>query len=519
MSATWDTASPDGGRFVSYAETLLDVLGGHPDRPVVITPDHTPVSAAELRDTTIRLARSLAARGIGPGTTVALLTGNSAEALAARHAATLAGARLVYLYEMLPPDSLAHIVHSVEPRLLLVDPVRHADMERLLPLVPASAVATLGPGPRGRDLADLIAESTRQAPAPLPTRTGPDDDWCIRHTSGTTGVPKAIQVTHGQYRSCLENLRVDAGDPPRFLACTPLSHVAGLCADLTLLQGGSVVLQHAFEPGAVLSAIERERITHTWLLPPLLHQLLDHPALPATDVSRIERITYGGSPAAPARLRHAEEVFGPVLHSWYGQSETLGLTEVGPEEHTVVGRHGQITVGRPMAGVDITVRDERGEPVPVGTQGEILARSPGMMSGYWKQPELTAEVMRDGWVRTGDVGYLDESGYLFLVDRCNDMIKVAGGGIYPSEVEAVLLTHPAVAQCAVFSVSDQDATEHVHAAVVPARDHDITHDEIHAFVTARKGDQYAPTAVHLLADIPRTPVGKPDRRKLRALLS
>ncbi|MEV6205098.1 AMP-binding protein [Streptomyces sp. NPDC051771] len=518
MSTTWGTASPDGSRFVSYAETILDVLDGHPDRPVVTTPDQVHVSAAELRDTTVRLTRSLVSRGIGPGATVALLTGNSVEALAARYAATLAGARLVYLYDVLPPESLAHIVRGVEPRLLLVDSGRYADLERLPPLVPAPAVATLGPAPRSRDLTDIIAEGAGQAPTPPRARVAPDDDWCIRHTSGTTGVPKAILVTHGQYRACLENLRVQAGDPPRFLACTPLSHVAGLCADLTLLQGGSVVLQHAFEPGAVLSAIEREHITHTWLLPPLLNELLDHPDLPTTDVSRVERITYGGSPAATARLRRAEEVFGPVLHSWYGQSETLGLTEVGPEEHTVVGRHGQTTVGRPMAGVEITVRDDRGDPVPAGTQGEIVARSPGMMAGYWQQPELTAQVMRDGWVRTGDVGYLDEDGYLFLVDRCNDMIKVRGGGIYPSEVEAVLLTHPAVAQCAVFSVSDQDATEHVHAAVVPARDHDVSHDELRAFVTARKGDQYAPAAVHLLAEIPHTPVGKPDRRRLRALL-
>ncbi|MEV7570182.1 AMP-binding protein [Streptomyces tanashiensis] len=519
MSTTWGTASPGSRDFVSYAGTLLDVLGGHRDRVVVTTPDHVHVSAAELRETTVRLVRSLAARGIGPGTTVALLTGNSVEALAARHAVTLAGARLVYLYEVLPPESLAHIVHSVEPRLLLVDSGRYADMERLLPLVPAPAVATLGPGPRGRDLTDIIAEGTLQAPTPLHVRVDPDDDWCIRHTSGTTGVPKAIQVTHGQYRNCLENLRVHAGDPPRFLACTPLSHVAGLCADLTLLQGGSVVLQHAFEPAAVLSAIGRERITHTWLLPPLLNRLLDHPALPTTDLSCVERITYGGSPAAPARLRQAAKAFGPVLHSWYGQSETLGLTEVSPEEHTVVGRHGQITVGRPMAGVEITIRDERGASVPAGTQGEIVARSPGMMSGYWKRPELTAEVMREGWVRTGDVGYLDENGYLFLVDRCNDMIKVRGGGIYPSEVEAVLLTHPAVAQCAVFSVSDQDATEHLHAAVVTARGHDVRHDELRAFVSARKGDRYAPEGVHLLADIPHTSVGKPDRHKLRALLS
>ncbi|MEV4945626.1 AMP-binding protein [Streptomyces sp. NPDC053755] len=515
MSDAWRPAPP-GRPFVSYAETLLEVLGRQPDRPAVTAPGGLNVSAAAFRDATRRLARALAARGAGPGRTIALLAGNTVEALSARYAATLAGARLVYLYEVLPPEALAHIVNSVGSPLLLVDSSRHTDLRHLLPLVRVPEVMTLGPGPHGED---ILAEAARLTPAPLSRPVDPHDDWCIRHTSGTTGIPKAIQVTHRQYRRCLENLRVHAGSPPRYLANTPLSHVAGLCTDLTLLQGGSVVLQHAFEAGGALSAIAREGITHLWVLPPLLHQLLDHPDLATTDVSSIKRITYGGSPASAARLRRATDVFGPVLYSWYGQSETLGLTEVGPDEHARIGRHGQITVGRAMPGVRIVIRDEHDEAVPPGEQGEILARSPGMMRGYFGQPRLTAETMRDGWVRTGDIGYLDDKGYLFLVGRCNDMIKVRGGGIYPSEVEAVLLTHPAVAQCAVFGVSDHDATEHVHAAVVPARGHHPDYDDLHAFVTARKGSRYGPRAVHLLAAIPQTPVGKPDRHKLRELSS
>ncbi|MET9536948.1 AMP-binding protein [Streptomyces sp. NPDC006553] len=515
MSDAWRTAPP-GRPFVSYAETLLEVLGRQPDRPAVTTPGGLNVSAAVFRDATHRLARALVAHGAGAGQTVALLAGNTVEALSARYAATLAGARLVYLYEVLPPEALAHIVNSVGSPLLLVDSSRHADLQRLLPLVHVPKVMTLGPAPHGED---ILAEAARLIPAPLAMPVDPHDDWCIRHTSGTTGIPKAIQVTHRQYRRCLESLRVHAGSSPRYLANTPLSHVAGLCTDLTLLQGGSVVLQHAFEPGEALSAIARESITHMWVLPPLLHQLLDHPDLTTTDVSSIKRITYGGSPASAARLRQATDVFGPVLYSWYGQSETLGLTEVGPEEHTLTGRHGQVTVGRTMPGVQIVIRDEHNETVPPGEQGEILARSPGMMRGYFDQPQLTAETMQNGWVRTGDIGYLDDNGYLFLVGRCNDMIKVRGGGIYPSEVEAVLLTHPSVAQCAVFSISDHDATEHVHAAVVPARGHHPEYDDLHAFVTARKGSRYAPRAVHLLDAIPQTPVGKPDRHKLRELIS
>ncbi|MET9952416.1 AMP-binding protein [Streptomyces sp. NPDC006339] len=505
-----------GRGFIGHAEDLLRVLARHPHRPAVLTADRSPVSAGELSALICRLARALRARGIGPGRTVSLLTGNTPLALAARYAVPLAGARLVYLYDVMPPKALAHIVADVDTRLLLVDASRHADLGPLLSLVGVPAVASLGPVP-GCD--DLLATAALHAPGPPGGHTDPHADWCIRHTSGTTGVPKALQVTHGQYKRCLDSLHVDAGDPPRFLANTPLSHVAGLCADLTLLQGGSVILQPDFDAGATLAAIERDSVTHLWLLPPLLHQLLDHPSLPTTDVSSIKRITYGGSPASAARLGRAAQVFGPVLHSWYGQSETLGLTEVRPEEHSRVGRHGQITVGRPMPGVELVIRDTNGLPLPAGGQGEIYARSPGMMRGYWKQPELTAQTVRDGWIRTGDVGYLDDDGYLFLVGRCNDLIKIPSGGVYPSEVEAVLLTHPAIAQCAVFGVCDEDAAEHIHAAVVPAADHRITPEELRAHVTTHLTRRYAPSTVHFVADIPRTPIGKPDQNRLRSQLT
>ncbi|MGW6247106.1 class I adenylate-forming enzyme family protein [Streptomyces roseolus] len=514
MSQDEQKTATDRG-FIGHAEGLLQVLARHPHRPAVLTADRSPVSAGELSALICRLARALEARGIGPGQTVSLLTGNTPLALAARYAVSLAGARLVYLYDVMPPKALAHIVADVDTRLLLVDSSRHTDLSPLLSLVGVPAVASLGPVP-GCD--DLVATAALHAPGPPGGHTDPHADWCIRHTSGTTGVPKALRVTHGQYKRCLDSLHVDAGDPPRFLANTPLSHVAGLCADVTLLRGGSVVLQSGFDAGPTLAAIERDSVTHLWLLPPLLHQLLDHPSLATTDVSSIKRITYGGSPASAARLGRAAEVFGPVLHSWYGQSETLGLTEVRPEEHSRVGRHGQITVGRPMPGVELVIRDMKGLPLPAGDQGEIYARSPGMMRGYWKQPELTAQTVRDGWIRTGDVGYLDDDGYLFLVGRCNDLIKLPGGGVYPSEVEAVLLTHPAIAQCAVFGVCDEDAAEHIHAAVVPAAGHRITPEELRAHVTTRLTRGYAPSTVHFVADIPRTSIGKPDQNRLRSQL-
>jgi fatty-acyl-CoA synthase len=185
----------------------------------------------------------------------------------------------------------------------------------------------------------------------------------------------------------------------------------------------------------------------------------------------------------------------------------------------VTGRGGQLTVGRALPGVEISVRDADGTALPPGEWGEVRVRSPYAMGGYWKQPELTAEVLRDGWVHTGDVGYLDEDGYLYLVDRIKEKIVVVGGHVYPAELEELLLSHPAVGRCAVFGSRDEDAVEHVHAAVVPAAGQRPALEEIRDFVTARKGRLYAPDALHLVPDIPLTAAGKPDKRELRTRLT
>ncbi|GAA2240275.1 MULTISPECIES: AMP-binding protein [Kitasatospora] len=501
--------------FTGYAEAILDVLARTPDRPALTAADGRLIRAGEFRDGVYRLARELAGRGTGRDMTVSLLTGNTPEALGARYAANLAGARVVFLYDGMAPETLAQVVDSVDTRMLLVDPTRYRDAGGLLPRVQVPAVLTLGPGSFGED---VLASSGHREPEPFAVPVAPGDDWCIRHTGGTTGIPKGIRMAHGPYRRNIAMPLTGAGDPPRFLACTAIGHLAGVLADMTLFQGGSVVLRWAFDPGDVLAAIERERITHLWVLPPLLYRLLDHPARPDTDLSSLCRISYGGCPASPARLGQAAEAFGPVLHGLYGQTEALGITEVGPDEHSVTGRGGQITVGRPLPGVEIEIRDDDGEPLPPGQEGEIHVSSPGVMSGYWKQPELTAEVVHDGWVRTGDIGYLDDEGHLFIVDRRKDMIIVVGGHVYPAEVEELLLAHPAVAQCAVFGVRADDSTEHVHAAVVAAPGHHPDPDRLREFVTARKGRIYAPEAVHLVPAIPLTSVGKPDKKLLQRTL-
>ncbi|MFI9724150.1 AMP-binding protein [Streptomyces sp. NPDC052396] len=504
------------GGFRNYAEAVLDVLSAEPRRPVITTAEGLVISAAEFRDQVHRLAGELAARGAGRGSTVTLLTGNTAEAIVARYAANLAGARVVGLYEGMSAPTMAHIMDSVDCSLLLVDGQRQATAEELRQLDGVPRMLSLGPSGFAED---VLALAGRRPALPMGGQVGPDDDWCIRHTGGTTGIPKGIRMAHGSYRQTLDRPLANAGDPPRYLACTALAHLAGILVDMTLYQGGTVVLRHGFEPGDVLAAIERERITHTWLLPPLLYQLLDHPDLARTDLSSLRRITYGGTAAAPARLRQAAKVLGPVLYGWYGQAEAQNITEAGPDEQELAGVGGQLTVGRAVPGVEIAIRDADGTTLPPGEWGEVQVRSPYVMPGYWKQPELTAEVLRDGWVHTGDVGYLDEDGYLYIVDRIKEMIVVVGGHVYPAELEDLLLSHPAVAQCAVFGNRDEESVEHVHAAVVPAAGHRPSLEEIRDFVTARKGRLYAPEALHLMPDLPLTAAGKPDKSLLRSRLS
>ncbi|WP_327075225.1 AMP-binding protein [Kitasatospora purpeofusca] len=504
--------------FISAPALVLRSLAGDPDRPAVTTADGATLTAGVFAATAYRLAHELLARGVGRGDTVALLTGNTPEALAARYAVGVAGARVVNLYDGMSTAVLAGIVTSVDTAVLLVDAERYAEAAELTALVDVPTVLALGPGPAGVG-EDAIAASAHRPAEPPAVRIGPQDHLGIRHTGGTTGIPKGILSLHGPYRRAFDVPFGPDGKAPRFLAATSIAHLAGVLSDLTLHHGGEVFLQGSFDPGEVLAAVERERITDLWVLPPLLHRLLDHPSITGTDLSSLHRVSYGGCVASPTRVREAIEVFGPILTGGYGMSEAQNIAVLAPQEHGRTGPGGQLSVGRPLPGVEVAVRSADGAGLPAGEQGEIHVRSHSLMAGYWKRPELTAEVLRDGWLSTGDIGHLDQDGYLYLADRRTDRIIVVGGHVYPSEVEELLLTHPAVAQCAVLGVRDAQQTEHVHAVVVPVPGQHPDLADVRAFVTTRKGRIYAPEALHLVPEIPLTSAGKPDKKRLRAALA
>ncbi|MGX2998851.1 AMP-binding protein [Streptomyces sp. JNUCC 64] len=502
---------------VNYAEPILDALAADPGRTALIAADGHPVTAGELRATAHRLARHLTALGLGPGTTAGLLVGNTPEAVAARYAVALTGARAVVLYGGTPPAVLARVAADAHCALLLTDTTQHPVALALAARDDAPALLGLGPNPLGDD---VLAASAALPSGPYAVRVPPETDWCLAYTSGTTGPPKGVRMSHANRLAAFRTVPRDPAGPPRQLVCTPYAYATGALTDLTLLHDGTVVLRPGFDPGDALRSIARERVTRLWLTPPLLWRLLDHPGLPATDLSSLTQLAYGGCPAPAARLRRAVEVFGPVLYGYYGQTEAGAVSVLPPGEHVPDGPDGAYSAGRPLPGVEVALLDPDGRPVPPGATGEVHVRTPTLMTGYWNRPELTAEAFRDGWLRTGDLGRLDGRGHLHVVDRIKDLIIVGGGEllahVHPSALEDLLLGHPAISQCAVFGVPGPDRSETVHAAAVPAPGHRLDPDGIRAFVTDRAGASWAPTALHRLTSLPLTAQGKPDRVALRA---
>ncbi|MFE0020544.1 AMP-binding protein [Amycolatopsis sp. NPDC059021] len=497
----------------NYVEPILAALATDPDRVVSRQDGGETFTRGEFAVLIYRFARVFAEHGVRPGATVTLLSPNRAEVLAARYAAGLLGARVVSLYEGIAAATQAVIVSDVDTDLLVADPALSATVTEILATAPVKAVLGFGPGSPGADLLALAEAAASTVLEPYPV--SPDDIFSIRHTGGTTGHPKGIVLPFRSPLALVDFARSVSPESGKVqLVFTPLGHMAGSIVDAVFVSGGELVLRQGFDAAAVLAAVERYRVTDLLVLPPHLYALMDHPAVDKHDLSSLRQIGYGGCPASPGRLAEAVDRFGPVLLQVYGATEAGGIAFLGPEEHARPEL--LATVGKPHPATTIAIRDPEGRDLPAGEPGEICVRSPLGGLGYWRDPEATARVWRDGWVHTGDVGFFDEEGYLHLAGRIKDIIIVVGGHVYPVELEEVLLGHPAVGAVAVYGVADADRTERVHAAIVPKPGQTAELGELREFVTERLGAMYAPHEVHVVEEIPLTDAGKPDLKLLRA---
>ncbi|MDT0322094.1 AMP-binding protein [Streptomyces millisiae] len=496
--------------FSSYAEEICSALTRFPEREAVVRGEQR-FTAGQLRDLVFRMARVFETRGLGPGKTVALLGGNLPQLLAARYAAHLLGCRVVHLYARLSVAAQAVIVRDVETGVLVVDPRVAGRAGELAARSGVPDILTLGPAAVGEDLLELAA--CRSA-GTFPGRARPQDICVIQYTGGTTGRPKGVCTTFAQEAARGERPRVP-DVARRLLVCTTLAHAAGRLTDRTLAAGGSVVLLEDFEPAEVLTAIERERISWLFLLPPLLSRLLDHPDCGRRDTSTLTTLLYGGCVASPGRISEALSRIGPVLSQGYGQMEAGGISQLTTEDHDPQRPERLRSAGRPLPGVRVAIRDTAGNDVPAGEAGEICVRSDTVMQGYWKQPELTAEVLRDGWLHTGDLGRLDADGYLTVLDRLRDVVIMVGGKFHTSELEDVLESHPGVRQSAVFGIPDTDGVDQVHAVVVPTPDGTVDERQLRELARTELGEIYDAIRITFTTQLPLTETGKPDKKLLR----
>ena len=333
-------------------------------------------------------------------------------------------------------------------------------------------------------------------------------------TGGTTGLPKGVMLTTRNLETMTAMTLV--GYPfagrPAYLALAPLTHAAGVLCFPVMAAGGRIVVMPKPDVGAFLALIERERITHTFLPPTLIYMLLGHEALDGTDLSSLQCFWYGAAPMSTARLEEALTRIGPVMAQLFGQTEApMMVSMLPPADHFnadgSVATQRLASAGRPAPLVTVGIMDpETGALVQTGERGEIVVRGSLVMAGYYKNPEATEAASAGGWHHTGDIGYLDADGYLFIVDRLKDMIITGGFNVYSAEVEQALMQHPAVRDCAVVGLPDDKWGERVTAVIEPSAD--IEPDELIAFVKARIGSVKAPKQIELWPELPRSRVGK-----------
>jgi acyl-CoA synthetase (AMP-forming)/AMP-acid ligase II len=376
-----------------------------------------------------------------------------------------------------------------------------------------------GAGALGPGLEDWAAE---QSADPIHLPWEPDAMCMLRGTGGTTGRPKGVMNSNRNFETTIANyislLRFDA--PPVYLACAPLSHAATVFAVVNIALAGTMVIHRRFDALETCAAIEKHRVSFAYVPPTAMYRMLSHPRVRDFDYASLRHFLYGAAPTSAAKLGEAIAVFGPVMTQGYGQTEVpTSVTYLGPDEHLDgdgnVDDGRLLSCGRPTPFTGVALMDEDGRLVETGNIGEIVVRGGLVMKGYYKNAEATAEVSKHGWHHTGDLAYQDEEGFIYICDRKKEVIITGGFNVYPLEVEQVVLSHPAVQDCAVVGVPDETWGEAIKAVVELKPGRTVGGDELIRLCKERIGSVKAPKSVDFIDDLPRSPVGKVTRKEVR----
>ena len=513
---------------MNIAEYLTIATTIVPDRTAIVFEDRRP-TFQQLQERVNCLANALADLGVGAGDRVAMMDVNTPELLESY----LACARLDVIFAPLNyrarADELSHMLRVCEPTVLIVGARYHEVARAALNATdPPNYVVTVEERNGGQWLfyEDLIDSSP---PEDMHFPSADDQDTTLLlFTAGTTGTPRAVMLSHESFSSYMLS-SVPPADPEaeeRNLLSVPMYHIAGVQGALAAIYGGrTLILMRQFEARQWMDLVQKEQADRAGVVPTMLKQVLDHPEFGEYDLSSLKVITYGAAPMPLEVIKRAIMAFpNTKFINAFGQTETAStITMLPPEDHVLEGTPEQIekklkrltSVGQPLDDVEVAIVDEEGIEVPIGQVGEVAARGPRIMKGYWKDDQSTRGVIHGGWLYTGDLGYKDEDGYIYLAGRSKDFIKRGGEMISPEEVEQALMSHPAVDDAAIIGVSDLQWGERVRAIVVPRRKGAVRVQELIEHCHQRLASFKRPESVVFVDELPRNPLGKVLKRVLR----
>jgi len=484
------------------------------------------LSYAQFNARVNRLANALYKLGIRQGDHVALLQHNYPETLESMFACFKAGCGAVPINWRLHPKEFAFIVDHSEAKAVILSPefnkpimdIRE-DIQRAQHLITLS-----GAGGELLDYETLLSTESDQF---TDAEVQPHDLAWLFYTSGTTGMPKGAMLTHRNLLAMTMNFYADIcpgfGPDDVVLHAAPLSHGSGCYALPNVGKAAANIMldSPSFDAERIFKIIQDYRVTNMFAAPTMIKLMVESPSVDRYDHTSLRALNYGGAPMLLEDLKEAMRKLGPCLVQLYGQAESpMTITYLPHRDHVVDGAPEQMkrlsSAGFPRTDVEVKIFDPDDHELPPGEMGEIVTRSQLVMRGYWRNPEATAQTLRNGWLHTGDVGYMDEGGYLFIMDRSKDMIISGGENIYPREIEEVLIKHPAVREVAVIGVPDAKWGEAVKAVISLVEGRSASEDELIAFCKDNMASYKKPKSVDFVDELPKNNYGKIMKRELRA---
>jgi long-chain acyl-CoA synthetase len=507
---------------VTDIKSLADIVRVHGkdrgDQPAIEFEGRT-ITFAELDQRSSQVAQALQAAGVGAQDRVAFIDKNGPEFFEVTFGLAKLNAVNVSVNWRLAPPEMAQIIEDAQAAVVIVGPDFHGHIEKVeSELGGVQTIVAIGGHDRWQDYEAWIADQPAEDPG---VQAGAGDVALQLYTSGTTALPKGVMLTNDNFFGAITGVMGQWRFSPDSvnLALMPMFHIAGVGWSMVgLINGCRTVLLRDVDPARILQVIPEFGVTNAFMVPAVIQFLLMTPGVDSCDFSTLRALVYGASPITDKVLVQGIKTFGCEFIQVYGLTETTGaITQLDGVDHDPEHRPQLLrSCGKPYPWIEIRIVDSDGNDVPIGEVGELWTRSSQNMKGYWNNPAATSDaITADGWFKTGDAGFFDEDGFVFLHDRVKDMIVTGGENVYPAEVENALMQHPAVADVAVIGVPDEKWGEAVKAIVVKAPDTDPTEDELITFARERLAGYKLPKSVDFAEVLPRNPSGKLLKRELR----